>query len=461
MKNRKRLVTGATVAIVLVLATASTAQISWFRAHADGSNDGFLDVSTAPAGQGSLSIPQIGTFAPGTGPVIGTDGTVYIGNEQGKVFAFHANGTPAWSRQLPHGHAVKASPVVSSDGSIFVVSGTVVRDHRGGESRVRYQSFLNRFTPGGGWTWTEFPERYSTFELYRGSGATSAAPNIWRFGAAEVLMVPVVYRVPGGTEIRLQALWLTGAPLADILVKHFSDEITGSSDLNFPFWPVEFHPGVDAPSVVPFPGVAISFQGGTPFVMVSDRNHDLVGFTFEINGSAGQFTERFRTHDDGVVFASPPVVLSDGHTVIGTTDGRLEFAGPNTSAVQAASGLDPIYSAPTRTADGRLVTVGWMRGGGSVAVLRGNAVQSRSGLPGESIASAAASRTHVFVATANAFLTYDATTMVQIQKFDWVGGGLWPPVIGPQGHVYAMATNILFVFPPPRQPQGTVLRRRP
>jgi hypothetical protein len=449
MKNRKRLVTGATVTIVLVLATVSTAQMSWSRAHADGSNDGFLDVSTAPAGRGSLSIPHIGTFAPGTGPVIGTDGTVYIGNEQGKVFAFHANGTPAWSRELPHGHAVKASPVVSSDGSIFVVSGTVVREHRGAELTVRYQSFLNRFTPGGGWTWTEFPEQYSTFELYRGSGVTGAAPNIWRFGAAEVLMVPVVYRVPGGTETRLLALSLTGAPLADVLVKHVSDEVTSD-----PFWPTPFHPGVVAPSAVPFPGVAISFQGGTPFVMVSDRNHDLVGFTFEINGSAGQFTERFRTHDDGVVFASPPVVLSDGHTVIGTTDGRLEFAGPNTSAVQAASGLNSVYAAPTRTADGRLVIVGWMRDGASVAVLRGNALQSRLALTGESIASAAASRTHVFVATAKAFLTFDATTMGPVQKFDWVGGGLWPPVIGPQGHVYAMATNILFVFPPPRQPPG-------
>lgn len=67
----------------------------------------------------------------------------------------------------------------------------------------------------------------------------------------------------------------------------------------------------------------------------------------------------------------------------------------------------------------------------------------------ESIASAAASRTHVFVSTAGAFLTYDANSMAEVARLSWVGGGLSPPAIGPRGHVYAIASNILFVFPPP------------
>jgi hypothetical protein len=42
---------------------------------------------------------------------------------------------------------------------------------------------------------------------------------------------------------------------------------------------------------------------------------------------------------------------------------------------------------------------------------------------------------------------------------NWVGGGLNPPAIGPQGHVYAIASNILFVFPPPIKKPKTVVNQ--
>ena len=71
--------------------------------------------------------------------------------------------------------------------------------------------------------------------------------------------------------------------------------------------------------------------------------------------------------------------------------------------------------------------------------------------PGGSVVSAAASRTHLFVSTQDAFLTYHPVTMAELARIDWVGGGVNQPAIGPQGHVYAMASNILFVFPPPKQ----------
>ena len=34
-------------------------------------------------------------------------------------------------------------------------------------------------------------------------------------------------------------------------------------------------------------------------------------------------------------------------------------------------------------------------------------------------------------------------------EISWVGGGTFTPAIGPFGHVYGMASNVLFVFPPP------------
>ncbi|HVE48508.1 MAG TPA: hypothetical protein VNG69_02685, partial [Casimicrobiaceae bacterium] len=47
------------------------------------------------------------------------------------------------------------------------------------------------------------------------------------------------------------------------------------------------------------------------------------------------------------------------------------------------------------------------------------------------------------------FITLDADAQLELQRFDWVGGGISPPAIGPDGRVYAIASNILFIFPPP------------
>ena len=84
--------------------------------------------------------------------------------------------------------------------------------------------------------------------------------------------------------------------------------------------------------------------------------------------------------------------------------------------------------------------------------MSGVAVQTRVPLPGESIAAAAASRNHIFVSTANALHTFAKATVKPVATFAWSRGGLSQPVIGPQGHVYAIAHNQLYVFPPSRLP---------
>jgi hypothetical protein len=87
--------------------------------------------------------------------------------------------------------------------------------------------------------------------------------------------------------------------------------------------------------------------------------------------------------------------------------------------------------------------------------LRDGAIVSRINLSGGTIAGAAASRTHVFVSTSDALYTLDAGATASVFRFPWVGGGIWSPAVGPQGHVYAIASNVLFVFPPPRRrPRG-------
>jgi hypothetical protein len=120
--------------------------------------------------------------------------------------------------------------------------------------------------------------------------------------------------------------------------------------------------------------------------------------------------------------------------------------------VPPISGLSGLYASPTRMADGRVALVGAFQ---KLTILHGAEIAATLEIPGQSIASAAASRKHLFVSTTDAFLTFDASTLAELGRIDWVGGGVNPPAIGPKGHVYAIASDILFVFPPPlRAPVG-------
>jgi hypothetical protein len=113
--------------------------------------------------------------------------------------------------------------------------------------------------------------------------------------------------------------------------------------------------------------------------------------------------------------------------------GSISFFGPN------MNGITPIkkiwsFAAPTRMADGRIAIVGFNR---ILTILpNGSGPGNSLELPGQSIVSAAASRNHLFVATAGSFITYDPTTWQKLAEIFWMGGGTVTPVIGPYGHVY-------------------------
>ncbi|MET0986538.1 MAG: hypothetical protein ABW034_14145 [Steroidobacteraceae bacterium] len=449
------------------------AAAQWRHPHGESANTGFSSVDTLPAQRPRMTQP-LGRLAPGANPVVGNDGMVYIGNLSGELKAFNANGTPAWTRQLNSLQGgIYASPVIGSDGSVYVVSTIEYRDHRGGVEAHRYESFLHKFTPGGGWLYAmPFPEHNTYWPEYTGRGASNAAPNIWFKDGVEAIMVPVIYKGPFGRELRLIAFSPEGGVLADQQVTYTGYEVTGGSDL--PSWFVVCYAMTwyfPAPCIVaayiseggfgfelslgdglasagwPLPNVAIwqHPQGGTPWVMVSDGDHDVVGYTFS---PASGFYEYIRVTDKDRQAASPPVVLPDGHTAVGDDRGTLSFLGPNGIAVNPIKNLGAITAAPTRLNDGRLAVVSRP---GYLSMIRNYGVESITKLNGESIAAAAASCTHLFVATTDELVTYDVTNMVPVASVPWVGGGRAAPIVGPTGYVYAIASDVLFVFDPPQQ----------
>ncbi|MBK8159530.1 MAG: PQQ-like beta-propeller repeat protein [Rhodospirillaceae bacterium] len=462
-------IAAALLAPVLLAAALNMPATARERPHADGPNSGFADVETAPAAR-PANVSGIGTFAPGAGAVTAADGTLYLGNQQGQVMAFQPDGTRLWSRNITAGHAILASPVVDSEGAIYVIGTRTVRNDLVDPPLVRHNATLFKFTAAGDLAWqTPFPTHPTSL-----GPTTSAPPNIWRANGAEVIMVPVYHPDPYGYDVRLLAIGRNGAVLDDTFVFEEVNRVSGGSGISpwcyippvgLSCWLApDFNPSGDdyvadpatrlpADVRVPHPGVAVfNFPGaGTPFILMSNQFHDLIGFTF----TSSRFNEIFRVRNGGRLLLSPPMVTADGHTAIVTSnneksDAKLLFAGPNMNA-RTALRVPASVAVPTRLPDGRIVIVGnhlqmAVIGGGSGS---GAAVTRNVTLPGESIVPAAASRNHLFVSTAGSFLTYDAGSLEKQAEIFWMGGGTFTPVIGPFGHVYAMASNILFVFPPP------------
>ena len=448
-------ITTACAAVLLFLVAPRIAD-AWEHPHSDAANSGFADVKTRVATASSMRIPNIGTFAPGAGPVVAKDGTVYVGSEQGKLWAFHADGSPYWSRDINGRQSIVASPVIDSQGNVYVIGVKSESDH----TVIRLDSSLHKFTASGGYLFDVPLPRYGI------GAAATAAPNIWQYNGAEAIMLPITYKntVAPGYETHLVAILTGGQILADTTVADAIPTVTADTPGTATTAACVVPPFVGcilvftgfsarAPQevILPTPTAAIFTYagGGTPFILVADGFQSFVGYTFD----AATLTETFRvTGSDDVFrnFRTTPMVLPDGHALVSDVY-SMRFLGPNMTKVAAVAGLYS-YVAPTRLANGRVIVVTSNK---EIALLDGNTILTKMPLGLGSMASAAASRNHLFVATDNALVTFDANGLQQLDRFDWDRGGINPPAIGPQGNVYGIANNILYVFPGPRQlPEG-------
>ncbi len=301
---------------------------------------------------------------------------------------------------------------------------------------------------------------------------TSAPPNIWRGGSQAAIIVPTAYKVlGGGMELYLLAFPSDGSPPREQAVTYQGQAVSADDGgilstvgciLTLCFLVPGFQPTRVPPNPVdllpahltaPMAGVGIfTFAGGgLPWVIVNDPWQQTIGYTFS---SAGGFTEMFRKTDRTRGYAASPMLLLDGHSVTAASDadadspipGRLVFTGPNGASLPNVGAYFPLLDTPARTSDQRVVVTSQS---GAVIFVQGSTVVAASQLPGQTIASPAVSRSHVFVSTASSLRTFNALTMTEVGRLDWSGGGLSGPAIGPSGRVYALASNILYVFPGP------------
>jgi len=359
------------------------------------------------------------------------------------LIALHPDGTPYWIFQLnPEAGSIFAAPAIGSDGSIYVVSIKSL-----GQTTGSHASYLHKFLPGGVWAFSK-PFPTATIYPFTDGGASTAPPNIWALGGTEAIIIPVIYRGLGRSEVRVIAFSTTGAVIDDKRVTVQVYDIDGTSPILqaviefFDNIAINFYGGprftLPLPEAGwPQPGVAI--WEGTSYVWVADGIRGTVAYIFD---PATGFTEILRYNDPIDRLSSPPVVLDNiPATVVGTQSGHFEFL-PENFPIDFR---DPVTAAPTRMANGRLVIIG--RGGG-IIVVNAHSVAYSQEINGPSIASAAASCNHLFVSSTNELATFDVKTLSKIARFQWTDGGRNAPIIGPLGHVYAIAGSGLFVFAP-------------
>ncbi len=462
----------AALSVVMLWMWAPGAPLAeaWDQSHANAANTGFVDVVTLPANLARRKVSGIGPIAPGAGPVIGPDGSVYMATRDGVLSAFTPAGDLKWRRTAPGGLSFWSSPAAGLRDTLYMIAGRTVRDNRTRATIYRAESQLLRYTSSGTLlSASAFP----TDPANQFGADTHAAPILWNVGTAQIVIVPAVYPKRNGYELRLLAFTDLGGVMFDQLVTQVSfGDVTGSGGSWFgpdsllcQLNPVGCGDDLEegSPEKIysspPMPSAGL-FGDQTPIVVVADNYQSLVGYSFSATGG---FSEVFRKHlaNDGQLEMSTPALLRDGHSVISARSGDrgwLMFGGPGSP--DWAEVFTPSAIAPTLLADGRILVVSR---DGSVRTVRtypDRRVIQTAATGAQTIVPAAASCTHVFVSTVTALITLDATSLAPAGRFDWREGGLSPPVIAPNGTVYAAAGGDLDIFTAPRPRASDATGRR-
>lgn len=399
---------------------------TWDQAHGDSMNAGYANVSTAPATGAPTLIERYGPIAPGAGFAIASNGYFFFGNALGGVFGFTADGTAKpFAVQLEAGESIAGAPLIGPNDDIYIVG---VK----GRGTRQPESSLSRFTIGG------VAKERQLFPQHGGSrGEVMGAPVVFRTanGANALVAAAVAYpnQSSGGYETRL-VTFVNGTPFLDQRVDVLVPETEEAADV------------VATNQLKPRGGVAIFTpgSGNQPYFLVSDGFQSLSGFRFTNAG----LVEEFHLRDDARfhTIVGTPMISPDGLYYVGTTGGLMIGRPANQLPLFTKKEMKTNAPATALRKPGAVAVAG----GNPLDIYRGtNLVQSYHH-SGESNTATASSYTHFYVSTTNAFLTYSNPEHLPAGEFAWTGGGQNPPAIGPKGHVYAIANNTIYVFPPPK-----------
>jgi outer membrane protein assembly factor BamB len=411
---------------------------TWSQFQSGIAGEGFLAVNT------ELAVPPLLKWEADVGragfssPVIGPDGTVYVGNLDGELVAISPEGTERWRRTFFDNATIMSTPAVAADGSIFVVITN--------QSDSGPESTLNRVSSNGNLLW-------SRFAVEQGR-VTTSSPRV--FGGFVFLYVPAqvaVYDFDGnlvstGVNVNCGTV-CGGSPGFDFLEDLLSTIGGGllectvllpidSADCwdNFVF---EFDGSTTAALPALDPTVAIfTHDEGGPIVVALSATC-MTGFRF--NAPNLEFLWQRKVYgggcDDKPVIHGSPANIGGGLLVVADANGDVTAHDPlNGNEFWKYESDDSFYSTPASFFQPIFVA---SRDSVHLLDTNGKLISKRS-LLGRTQASFALSGNRAYIGTSAGLFTFDYEASL---NFTVDGAGatyVSTPAIGDDGTVYA-ATN--------------------
>jgi len=289
-------------------------------------------------------------------PVIGSDGTIYIGSDDDYLYAINPNGTKKWSYKT--GDSIKSTPAIASDGTIYIGSDDdyLYAINSNGTLKWRYQTgdsvqsspaigtdgtiyfgsndtYLYALNPNGTLKW-----KFATGGIIYSSPAISSNGTIY-FGSADMNFYALN---PDGTE-----LWnyTTAYPV------YSSPAIGSDGTIYFGSWDdyiYALNPTGTLKWRVTTGWYVYSSPAIGPDGTIYFGSWDKKLYAFNPNG-----TEEW-SYTAGAVIFSSPVVGSDGTIYFGDFDKQMYALNPNGTLKWTYATNGYIPSSPAIGSDGTL-----------------------------------------------------------------------------------------------------------
>lgn len=278
------------------MSCSEVAPTTWHEFHGNNGNTGFTNFPSKIANKLKWKFPVGDVFF--SAPVVDDDGTIYIGNSTGDLFAVNPDGTQKWKE---HFVGRLSSAAIGASGNIYFtnIQKITATNHSSSLFSIDKQghSLLN-------W-WYAFPDH----------GYTTAPPKTWSNGKDEFIFVPAT--TDKGPEL-FTFINDKGARLISRSPANcIPDEIINEGIKNpfeFRIEGIEFDVSVTNES----PPVAISTAGdggsNSPVIIYAAKNCHLMGFTLD---PVKQSMTEIWVAPGVYSFYPPPAITSGGMILLG------------------------------------------------------------------------------------------------------------------------------------------------
>jgi outer membrane protein assembly factor BamB len=165
----------------------------WNQFGGNPGGSGFRLVNSVPGGT-SWHV-DLGSDVGTSSPVLGPDGSIYIGTLDGKLVAVDPTGVVKWTVQIGSHLSRVATPAISADGGIYCLCvGLAVRDHRTPPPEPEPANFVVSVNRDGSIRWT-VPIRVLGSELEFDTGSIRGAPRILSQGSKARIIFVIRYKL--------------------------------------------------------------------------------------------------------------------------------------------------------------------------------------------------------------------------------------------------------------------------